>query len=198
MHWPDDMKQRLLDPAGLDGAIDEIAETHPQEARVFEACTHDTLSVNMVEGGTKLNVTAADAMFSVDQRRLHDEEDDFNTGVREFLGDLLEPAIVERIWTQPATESPAATALWPVLEQAADAVAGPCRLVPWTAPFTTDARFFRALGTTGYGFTLHDESVDLAEWLSRFHGDDERVSVQALANATGLYENIVRGLSQTG
>ena len=68
----------------------------------------------------------------------------------------------------------------------------PSRLAPWLAPFATDARFFRRHGTVAYGFTLHDRSMDLAKWLSLFHGDDERVSLDALANAVSVYDEIAR------
>ena len=38
----------------------------------------------------------------------------------------------------------------------------------------TDARFFRRLGTTRYGFGLFSTDLSFEDYGTMFHGDDER------------------------
>ena len=52
----------------------------------------------------------------------------------------------------------------------------------------TDARFFRRLGTTSYGFGLFSTDLSFEDYGSMFHGDDERVDVESLRLSTELWE----------
>jgi acetylornithine deacetylase/succinyl-diaminopimelate desuccinylase-like protein len=52
----------------------------------------------------------------------------------------------------------------------------------------TDARFFRRLGTTAYGFGLFSTAMTMEDYGTMFHGDDERVDVESLRLSTELWE----------
>jgi acetylornithine deacetylase/succinyl-diaminopimelate desuccinylase-like protein len=194
MALSDDAKAALLDPVAVDTAVAGMAENSPAAARVVHACTRTTLSPNLARAGTKINVIAGSGCLEVDGRALPGvTAADFDAMLRDALGSMFDATVVEDVMSHPASVSPANTPLWDVLQVAAQSVFGPCRLAPWLAPFTTDARFYRRHGTIAYGFTLHDHKVDLDTFGSLFHGDDERVSVEALGAAADVYEAIVRG-----
>ena len=52
----------------------------------------------------------------------------------------------------------------------------------------TDARFFRRLGTTSYGFGLFSTNLSFEDYGTMFHGDDERVDVESLRLSTEMWE----------
>ena len=56
----------------------------------------------------------------------------------------------------------------------------------------TDARFFRRLGATSYGFGLFSQRMSFEQYSSMFHGDDERVDVESLDLSVGLWEALAR------
>ena len=55
----------------------------------------------------------------------------------------------------------------------------------------TDARFWRAKGTVAYGVGLYDDALGFGEFLSLFHGHDERVSVESVELTTTLLTSIL-------
>ena len=59
-------------------------------------------------------------------------------------------------------------------------------LVPMLNVGATDARFFRRLGITAYGFGLFSRKLTFEEFGRMFHGDDERVDVESLRLSTEL------------
>ncbi len=193
MSLPDATKEALVDPLRLDDAIGVVAGEREAAHRVLHACTRTTFSPNMVHAGEKANTVAAAAAVDVDARSLPGASAaDLDAELARALGDVFPEATVERILVDPASESPVATPLWDVLAEVTDALIGPASIVPWLAPFTTDARFFRRHGSVAYGFTLHDDAVDLEAFGTLFHGDDERVSVGSLELAVDAYEMVIR------
>ena len=63
----------------------------------------------------------------------------------------------------------------------------------------TDARFFRRLGTTSYGFGLFSTDLSFEDYGAMFHGDDERVDVTSLQLSTDMWQALsqrpARGLT---
>ena len=93
-----------------------------------------------------------------------------------------------------ATAPPPDTPLWAALEQtAADAYPG-ARCVPFLTAGATDARFFRRLGTTAYGFGLFSPHIGFEDYGAMFHGVDERVDVASLELSTDLWGGVCRRL----
>lgn len=58
----------------------------------------------------------------------------------------------------------------------------------------TDARFFRRLGTTSYGFGLFSTDLSFEDYGRMFHGDDERVDVGSLELSTQMWEVLAQEL----
>ena len=67
-------------------------------------------------------------------------------------------------------------------------------LVPFFNVGATDARFFRRLGTTAYGYGLFSRKLSFEQYGAMFHGDDERVDVDSLVLSTQLWEDVARDL----
>jgi acetylornithine deacetylase/succinyl-diaminopimelate desuccinylase-like protein len=141
----------------------------------------DTISPDVVHAGVKYNVIPGDAEVTVDCRILPGmTEPDIRAILIERLGEELAAVCqVELIVFGSAVESPADGPLFDLLAQTIvdhDPDAIP---LPAMAPFATDAKFTVPLGVPTYGFS--PLMLDPEErFLERFHGVDERVSVEAL------------------
>lgn len=193
--FDEEERRALSDSASVVEALEVLGARRPVEAAILHAVSHTTFSANVCRAGTKSNVIAADAMATLDVRMPPGvRSGDVRSELESALGSLGDRVELRDTSVWEATGSPAHGPLWDAVAAASQEVMGPVDLVAWTAPFATDARHLRPLGTTAYGATLHDETMSLAAWLSLFHGDDERVSVVSLANAARFYELVTRRL----
>ena len=63
-------------------------------------------------------------------------------------------------------------------------------VVPMLTVGATDARFFRWLGMTAYGFGLFSQKMTYEDYGVMFHGDDERVDQESLRLSTELWQAV--------
>ena len=186
----------LLDPDLLDGEIESIAVDDPVFARWVHACTHLTLSPNTMSGGTKSNTVADYAVSSVDIRALPGQtESTVDDHLRKVLGPGYEELELEAVMDFEASSSATSGPMWHAIGDAFESMTGSRRIVPALTPVTTDARFFRARGIGAYGVGMFDDSVGFSDFLSMFHGNDERVSVESLGMTAELLNRVVESLS---
>jgi acetylornithine deacetylase/succinyl-diaminopimelate desuccinylase-like protein len=98
---------------------------------------------------------------------------------------------VEVVVSGDPVEAPVDTELYRLICEALldhDPAAVP---VPIMAPFATDAKYTRRLGVPTYGFSpLQFEPHE--RFLDRFHGVDERVSLDALRFGLPVFYDVVR------
>jgi acetylornithine deacetylase/succinyl-diaminopimelate desuccinylase-like protein len=182
------LAKRLLDPEQIDEAIEDLATVSVGFARYAHACTHMTLSPNVLQAGGKANVIPAEGWAEIDIRTLPGQDaGTVDEHLRKVLGPDYEEIETEPVMDFPASASPAEGPLWNAIADALASLTGIRRTVPVFTPMTTDARFFRATGTVAYGVALFDDGMDVADFLSRFHGNDERVSVSSLGKTAALY-----------
>ena len=180
-----------LDAASADAAIERLCD--PMYARALQALIRDTLSPDIVHAGVKYNVIPGDAVIEVDCRVLPGTtEADMRADVERRLGpDLLPLCEIELIvWGAPV-ESPAEGPLWDILvatlrDHDPDAIP-----LPVMAPFATDAKAMSLLGVPTYGFSPLRLDPD-ERFLERFHGVDERVSLDALRFGLPVLYDVVR------
>jgi acetylornithine deacetylase/succinyl-diaminopimelate desuccinylase-like protein len=180
-----------LDAASADAVIERLCD--PMYARALQALIRDTLSPDIVHAGVKYNVIPGDAVIEVDCRVLPGTtEADIRADVERRLGpDLLPLCDIELIvWGAPV-ESPAEGPLWDILvatlrDHDPDAVP-----LPVMAPFATDAKAMSLLGVPTYGFSPLRLDPD-ERFLERFHGVDERVSLDALRFGLPVLYDVVR------
>ncbi|GMR01753.1 MAG: M20/M25/M40 family metallo-hydrolase [Acidimicrobiia bacterium] len=188
----------LIDSDTVDAAIHLVAETDPTLARWIHACTHMTLSPNVLSGGTKVNMIPDDAMGDLDIRLLPGQD---QTDVDDHLRKVLGPELFDEIEFSPildmrANSSPADGPLWEAIADAAETHLGTRKLAPTLTPVTTDARFFRERGIPAYGVGLFDDSVTFPEMLAMFHGVDEKVSERSVMDTTRFLASVVSAFSE--
>ena len=180
-----------LEPSEIDQAIDGLCD--PMYARALRALIRDTLSPNVVEAGVKYNVIPGDATVDVDCRILPGtSEADIREEVEARIGrDVLPACRIERLAFGEPVEAPAEGPFWDTLVATLldhDPEGVP---LPVMAPFATDAKATAMVGTPTYGFSpLRLEPEE--RFLERFHGVDERISLDALRFGLPVLYDVVR------
>ncbi len=167
------------DTAGALVAIDDLCRE--PERRALNALLRDTISPTIVHAGVKENVLPGIAEVVVDCRQLP------GTTAAEIEA-LVAAQVDPDLWRHCSTEvlshgepveqpldHPLLALLGDVLRDH-DPAAVPVALM---APFATDAKHTVRLGIPTYGFSPLRLDPD-EPFLERFHGDDERVAIEAL------------------
>jgi acetylornithine deacetylase/succinyl-diaminopimelate desuccinylase-like protein len=163
----------------IETALHDLCD--PVMARTVSAMIHDTVSVGIIRAGVKYNVIPGVAEIEIDCRTLPGtDEPAMREELRRRIGEELWARLeIECEQVGPSVSAPLDGPLYPLLEQALrdhDAEAVP---LPFLAPFATDAKHLSRIGVPTYGFsplkTGRDDGL-----LQLMHGDDERVSVEAL------------------
>jgi len=177
------------DPSGSAGGLCD-----PMIARVVSALLRDTMSPNVVRAGVKYNVIPGEATIELDVRQLPGTtEPDNRDEIRRRIGEELSGATdVEVVVSgEPVAESPD-TDLYRIMAATLrdhDPEAIP---VPAMAPFSTDAKSTSLrLGVPTYGFSPLRMAPG-EQFLERFHGVDERVSLEALRFGLPVLYDVVR------
>ena len=187
-----DLGERLIDPDGVDDAIDEVAVADPLLARYFHSATHLTVSPNTLRAGMKANMIPDEAEAEIDLRALPGMDRAFvESHLRKAMGRDGDRIDIIPLSDHEASMSAANDPLWQAIEQSLWEETGVRRAVPILTPAATDARFFRARGAAAYGVGLFDDRVSFSEFMSLFHGHDERVSVRSVERTTSLIERVV-------
>ena len=174
----------VADPASVEAAdIDRALRglCDPVLARTISAVIRDTVSVGIVKAGVKYNVIPGTAEIVIDCRTLPGtDEPAMRAELRRRIGEELWARIdVECEQTGASVQAPLDGPFYPVLEEVLRDHDPDGVPLPFLAPFATDAKHLARLGIPAYGFSPlrvgpGDGLLDL------MHGDDERVSVEAL------------------
>jgi acetylornithine deacetylase/succinyl-diaminopimelate desuccinylase-like protein len=112
--------------------------------------------------------------------------------VEAILADALGPELLAKVEVvrhedDPSSASPTDTPLWDALQRVASRLVPGSTNVPFLTVGATDARFFRRVGATAYGFGLFSPRIGFDEFATMFHGDDERVDQESLRLSTELW-----------
>jgi acetylornithine deacetylase/succinyl-diaminopimelate desuccinylase-like protein len=155
----------------------------PVYARALDSLLRDTISPNVLHGGVKYNVIPGEAVLDIDVRRLPGStEPAMEALVRERLGpDLAAVTDIELIVASDAVvaayDDPAG--LYPVLESVVREHDPGAIPLPFMLPFGTDAKHVLDLGVPTFGFSPLRQPPG-ETYLDRYHGVDERVSIDGL------------------
>ena len=191
MHYPPEIADAFLDPAGLRDALGELPLGM---SRLVHACTHTTFSPNVMHGGTKTNVIPDAVELEVDIRTLPGQTgDEVRAMLDDALGDLADRVEMESN-DDPSTASPIDTPLWDSLARVSGRLVEGSALVPFLMVGGTDNRFFRRAGSVGYGFALFSRRLSFEDYATMFHGNDERVDLESLGLSEELWEAVARDL----
>ena len=185
----DDVKAALLDPESVWDAVAGLDS--PELARHLHACSHTTFSPNVIHGGVKTNVIPDTVEIDVDIRTAPGDSDNVNDHLRDALGELFDEVEIKHIHDDPATFSSTDTPMWHLLERMMQKAHPDAPLIPSLIVGATDARFYRDKGSVAYGAGLFSDRVSSGDFMSRFHGHDERVDVDSLALTTQLWLDVV-------
>ena len=166
----------LLDPAGADAALDQMAADGLPQARTFDALLHNTVNATVVEGGVKTNVIPSEILLELDGRVLPGfTADDLIAELHTLLGDDLQFEIIRH---DPGRLEVDMT-LFPLLKGIVEELDPDGVVIPSMVGGFTDGRMFARLGIQNYGF-LPLKLPPGANFAATVHAADERVPVEAV------------------
>ena len=152
-----------------------------------------TVAPTIVHGGTKINVIPDQVDIELDVRTLPGQtEADVRSLLAEAIGDLGDKVEILSAHDDPSSESPVGTPLWDELDAMVHQFHPGAESVPFFTAGATDARFFHRAGRVAYGFGMFSDRLSFEQFLSMFHGDDERVDVESLAMSAEMFEALQR------
>lgn len=190
---PDQLSPLLSDPT----LLEELCSSLPDLglARFVHACTHTSMAPTTIRIEGSPNAIPHEVTLGVDIRSLPgDDEAVVRSILADALGDLASGVDVTFRRRSEGTTSSIDSPLWTVLQEQAARLLPGTRNVPFLLPGATDARFFRHLGATCYGFALFSDRVSFSEFARMFHGDDERIDLESLALTLDLWVGTAKAL----
>lgn len=164
-------------------------------AKALHACAHNTVSSNMVVGGTKVNTVADRAVISIDMRSVHGTSlQQVDAIVQDILGEDHDQVSIKYLQNSEATSSPTDTPLWKLIGTASKELVPNAKIIEVDAQYGTDLRFGRP--AIAYGAALFAPDISYQEHLNMFHGINERVSVESLRLTTDFYRLILKNFGE--
>lgn len=192
MGYPEEMTAPLL---SADTLLDSLEVLPTAMARQFHACTHTTFAPTIIHGGSKVNTIPDTVDLQIDVRTLPGQRaDDVRAMLLDAIGDLADEVEIIPNAADESTASAIDTPLWHALSDVTKRFYGDSETVPFLTVGATDARFFRRLGMTAYGFGLFSRRLSFEDYGSMFHGDNERVDVDSLRLSTDLWHAVAHAL----
>ena len=189
---PDEITAPLLSPDSFRDALDTLPIGM---ARQFHACTHTTFSPNIAHGGSKINTIPDTVELEIDIRTLPGQtSEDVEVMLRDALGDLSDRVEIHAHHHDASSASAIETPLWDSLARTTSRFYEGSAIVPMLIVGATDARFFRRLGATAYGFGLFSQRLTFEDFAVMFHGDDERVDQESLRLSTELWQAVAHDM----
>jgi acetylornithine deacetylase/succinyl-diaminopimelate desuccinylase-like protein len=187
---------RVAARAALSPLLEEYALRRIKSAEnrnLARAVIHNTVTLTGLKGGDKVNVIPGEVIATLDCRVIPGfTPEQMLAEVRQ----IVEPfgVTVETIATSTGGEMPADSELYRALGETLRAHSPQAILAPYLMPGGTDGRYLVQKGVKVYGFIpLQMEAGDQEPIFRRFHGKDERVSIQNLIfGARLLYDLLVR------
>ena len=180
------------DPATGEAALGRFCEE--RYARVARALVRTTISPNVIQAGIKYNVIPGEAALELDCRILPGTtEPELRADIIGRLGpELAAVAEIDLLGMGVPVVAPAEGELYAALEGAVRAHDPEATPLPFMLPFATDAKHLERIGVPSYGFSPLRMPPD-ESYLERFHGVDERVSIDALRwGLPVLYDAVVQ------
>lgn len=181
-----------MEPQGFRQVVENMDEifSNPEPARRLmpgmPSYFLDSIQVNGLQGGQRLNAAPEEASALIDIRLLPDtDEQEFLTEVRELVGGEVDVEVL--LSAPPSPPSPTDTPFFECLEEFLGQSAP---VVPAFIPGITDARHFRLVEIPAYGFSPF--KLD-ASSLRGIHGPDERIPLAAFREGVTRFERLILG-----
>jgi acetylornithine deacetylase/succinyl-diaminopimelate desuccinylase-like protein len=162
-------------------------------ARAFDASTHTTFSPNILHSGQKTNIIPDSALMQIDIRTVPGEEGpQVRAMLREAIGDLWEHVEIVDEDSNPASTSKTDAPIFQVMRNVTRKVLKGAEIVPMFTIGATDSRFFRRKGIPAYGYSVYSSNIPFGEFMTMFHGRNERIDQESLRLMLALYEQTAR------
>jgi acetylornithine deacetylase/succinyl-diaminopimelate desuccinylase-like protein len=143
---------------------------------IYNAMVRDTISLTMLQGGSKANVIPSESNATLDCRLIPgSSKKNFLKEIKRRLGEEIE--VEGSTEGNPVPPSPFNTDLFQAIQKFAKENDPDCPVVPFLLPGATDSRFLRERGMTTYDFCpfrLQEKEI------YRIHGNDERIAIENL------------------
>ncbi|MCX6005172.1 MAG: M20/M25/M40 family metallo-hydrolase [Chloroflexi bacterium] len=156
----------------------------------INAMVRNTISLNVLKSGAKVNVIPSFAEAEVDMRLLPGQSmEEFMTFVRKQLAD--DQIVIEPISQYAGNTSEIDTESYRLIEEVLQEHYPDAITAPYLMLGTSDSRFFREKGMTAYGFC---PAIIPLDDLKSIHGNDEKISVESMLTGTEIYKGVVKRL----
>ena len=156
----------------------------------LHALTRNTCSMTILEASNKINVVPPDASAQLDCRLLPDQDPD--AFIEQLSTIINDPAIrIERIMGFTPAVSSVDTELYRAIEAVTERHFPGARVIPAVSTGFTDSHFFRDMGIVAYGY---EPTVLPSAELGRFHGNDERISLENVRRAAVMTLELLQEL----
>lgn len=163
----EDIEKGLLDPS-----FSVWFTSNP----IYNAMVRNTISLTILQGGSKVNVIPSEASATVDCRLIPEtSKEEFLNEVKKKVGEEIEVEIIGE--SKPISPSPIDTEFISIIKNFASKNDPECPVVPLLLPGATDSRFLREKGIATYDFCPF--RLTEKEML-RVHGNNERISLDNL------------------
>jgi acetylornithine deacetylase/succinyl-diaminopimelate desuccinylase-like protein len=154
----------------------------------YNAMVRNTVSLNVLQGGSKVNVIPSEAIANLDCRLIPGtSKEQFLREIKKRLGEEVEVEIISE--SQPQPPSPFTTDLYRAVERFASQNDPGCPVVPLLLPGATDGRFLREKGVITYDFLpfrlTEEENMNV-------HGNNERISLENLKFGMRMMTEVVK------
>jgi acetylornithine deacetylase/succinyl-diaminopimelate desuccinylase-like protein len=161
-------------------------------SRMLDAGTHTTFSPNILHAGVKTNIVPDSASLQIDIRTVPgDEGRQVRAMLEEAIGDLWSEVEITAENDNPATASSPDTPIFRTMRNVAARV-GQAEVVPGFIIGATDSRFFRRKGVPAYGYSLYSAKIPFSDFMTMFHGRNERIDLESLRLMLELNEQTAR------
>jgi acetylornithine deacetylase/succinyl-diaminopimelate desuccinylase-like protein len=186
--------EELASVVGSDGADPSgfPARWDPPYDRFWSALLRDTISPNVIRAGVASNVIPGAAEVELDCRVLPGTQPAAMLAeIRRRIGDDLgRHATVHELRWAHGIDQPLDGPAWTAMRESLLAADPEAVIVPFLAPWSTDAKHTARMGIPTYGFSplrlgAHDSFLDLA------HADDERVPIEGLQWGLGVFADAI-------
>ncbi|MGA2158209.1 MAG: M20/M25/M40 family metallo-hydrolase [Dehalococcoidia bacterium] len=184
----------LLKPYAADGRADTLLKILEDNGLLalpqISAMLRNTISLNMLKSGDRVNVIPSCAEALIDTRLLPGQ--DLHEWLNFVKSQLADDQIqIDIVLGNEGNASDMYTESYNIIEKALIDHYPDSVVAPYLMTGTTDSRFFREKNMPAYGLCPVEVLMDD---LKSIHGIDEKVSVASFIKGTEVYTDIIRRL----
>ncbi len=155
---------------------------------IYNAMIRDTISLTILQGGSKVNVIPSESAATLDCRLIPgSSKEDFLKEIKKRLGDEIEVQVISESDSLPP--SPFDTDLFRAIQRFATKNNPGCPVVPHLLAGATDSRLLREKGIITYDFCPF--RVTEKEMMI-IHGNDERIALENLRFGMKMLVEIIK------